>query len=157
MRSTLPDIAAQLGTDARTLRRAAERGAVHCRRPGPRSLELAPGELTYLQRHWKLLSASDPGIPHRADVDLAVLYGSAACGSEHARSDVDVLVAFRDDAEGSTAALARRLEERIGITVDAASLSHVRQKSPLLLLQVVDEGARARRPRRELGGASPRS
>jgi predicted nucleotidyltransferase len=140
MRSTLPDIAAQLGADARTLRRAAERGAVHHRRPGPRSLELVPGELSYLQSHWQLLSALTRAFRTEPNVDLAVLYGSAARGSEHARSDVDILVAFRDDADRSTAVLARRLEKRIGITVDVASLSHVRKKSPLLLLQVVNEG-----------------
>jgi predicted nucleotidyltransferase len=140
MRSTLPDIAAQLGADARTLRRAAERGAVHCRRPGPRSLELAPGELTYLQGHWKLLSVLTRALRTEPNVDLVVLYGSAARGTEHARSDIDILVDFRDDAGASTTALARRLEDRVGVPVDVASLSRVRRKSPLLLLQAIDEG-----------------
>jgi predicted nucleotidyltransferase len=140
MRSTLPDIAVQLSADARTLRRAAERGAVRCRRPGPRSLELAPGELAYLQSHWKLLNALTQAFRTEPNVNLAVLYGSAARGSEHAHSDIDILIDFRDDAEASTAVLARRLEERIGVTVDVASLSRVRKKSPLLLLQVIDEG-----------------
>lgn len=140
MRSTLPNIAGQLGTDARTLRRAAERGAVRCRRPGPRSLELPPGELSYLRSHWVLISTLTRAFRTEPNVELAVLYGSAARGSDTSGSDIDVLVRFRDDERGSTAALARRLEERVGRSVDVARLSRVRSESPFLLLQVLDEG-----------------
>lgn len=140
MRSTLPDIAAQLGVDARTLRRAAERGAVRCRRPGPRSLEFVSGELPYLRTHWELLSALTGAFRTEPNVSLAALYGSAARGSEGADSDVDILVSFRDDAAGSPSALARRIEDRVGVPVDVARLLRVRKESPLLLLQVVDEG-----------------
>ena len=140
MRSTLPDIAVQIGADERTLRRAAERGVVRCRRPGPRSLELAPGELTYLQGHWKLLSSLTRAFRTEPNADLAALYGSAARGSEDAGSDIDILVDFRDNSQSSTAALARRLETHVGVAVDVASLPHVRKNSPLLLLQVIDEG-----------------
>jgi predicted nucleotidyltransferase len=140
MRSILPDIAAQLGSDARTLRRAAQRGALRCSRPGPRSLELAAGELAYLQSHWELLGTLTQAFRTEPNVNLAVLYGSTARGSEHRRSDVDILVAFRDDTQASTATLARRLERHTGVSVDVASLSHVRKMSPLLMLQVIDEG-----------------
>lgn len=140
MRSTLPDIAAQLGADARTLRRAAQRGTVRCRRPAPRSLELAAGELAYLQSHWELLGILTRALRTEPNVDLAVLYGSAARGSEHLGSDLDILVSFRDNTQASTAILARRLEEHTGVAMDIASLARVRKQSPLLLLQVIDEG-----------------
>jgi predicted nucleotidyltransferase len=140
MRSTLPDIAMQLGADARTLRRAAERGTVRCRRPGPRSLELPPGELTYLRGHWRLISALTRALRTEPAIELAVLYGSMARGSEHPGSDIDILVGFRDAADPSPTVLARRLEDRIGRHVDVAALSRVRQGSPLLLLGAIDEG-----------------
>jgi len=46
----------------------------------------------------------------------------------------------RDDTAASTSALARRLEEAAGRSVDVARLSRVRNESPLLLTRVVDEG-----------------
>lgn len=133
-------IAAELGAQERTLRRAASRGTVRCSRPTPRGLELLPGELAYLRSHWELLSALTRAFRTEANVELAVLYGSAARGDEHSGSDVDVLVGFRDDASASTSALARRLEERLPKPVDVALLSRVRRESPLLLLQAIDEG-----------------
>lgn len=140
MRSSLPAIASQIGADPRTLRRAAARGAVRCRRPGPRSLELPPGELAYLRSHWQLINTLTGALRTERNVELAVLYGSAARGSDAAASDIDVLVQFRDDERGSTAALARRLEERVGKPVDVARLSRVRREAPFLLLQVLDQG-----------------
>ncbi len=140
MLGTLPDIAAELGADPRTLRRAAQRGTVRCKRPGPRSFELDPGEFAYLQSHWDLLGTLTRALRTEPNVDLAVLYGSTARGSEHRGSDLDVLVAFRDPTRASAALLARRLEGRTGIAVDVASLAYVRKTSPLLLRQVIDEG-----------------
>lgn len=140
MRSVLPDIAVQLGADERTLRRAARRGTVRCQRPGPRTLELLPGELAYLRGHWDLLSALTRAFRTEPNVRLAVLYGSTARGREREDSDIDVLVDFRDDAAASTSALARRLEGMMGVPVDVARLSRVRAASPLLLLRAVNEG-----------------
>lgn len=140
MLGTLPDIAAELGADPRTLRRAAQRGTVRCKRPGPRSFELDPAEFAYLQSHWDLLGTLTRALRTEPNVDLAVLYGSTARGSEHRGSDLDILVAFRDPTRASSALLARRLEGHTGIAVDVASLAHVRKTSPLLLHQVIDEG-----------------
>jgi len=140
MLSALPSIAAELGAGERTLRRAAARGTVHCRRPTSRGLELAPGEIAYLRAHWDLLSALTGALRTEPNVRLAVLYGSTARGDERRDSDVDVLVEFRDDATGSTSALARRLERAVGRPVDVARLSRVRKEAPLLLVQVLDEG-----------------
>jgi predicted nucleotidyltransferase len=140
MRSALPMIAAELGADERTLRRATTRGTVRTSRPGPRKLELPPGELAYLRSHWGLLSALTRALRTEPNVALAALYGSTARGDDRGGSDVDVLVAFRDDDSASTSALAGRLQDAVGTSVDVARLSRVREESPLLLLQVLDEG-----------------
>lgn len=140
MRSTLPGIAARLGADERTVRRAAERGAVRVQRPGPRSLEMEPGELAYLESHWALLAALTGAFRTEPNVSLAVLYGSAARGDDRASSDIDLLVRFRDNADASTSSLARRLERRLRRPVDVARYSRVHAEAPFLLLQAIDEG-----------------
>lgn len=140
MRSALPDIAIELAADARTLRRAVARGAIRCSRPSARGLELEPGELDYLRAHWQMLSALSRALRVEPSVSLAVLYGSRARGSERAGSDLDLLVAFRDGVRVSASALARRVEDRIGCTVDVAALPRVCREAPLLLLQAIDEG-----------------
>ena len=93
-----------------------------------------------MQSHWDLLGTLTRAFRTEPNVNLAVLYGSTARGSEHRHSELDILVAFRDDTQASTAMLARRLEGHTGVSVDVASLSHIRKMSPLLLLQVIDEG-----------------
>jgi predicted nucleotidyltransferase len=140
VRSALPQIATQLGADERTLRRAIERGTVRAHRPTPRGLELPPGELAYLRSHWSLLSALTSALRSEPNLQLAVLYGSAARGDEHTGSDVDVLAAFRTDYDGAPSRLARRLEHEVGRPVDVARLSRVRTESPLLVLTAIDEG-----------------
>jgi len=140
MASALPTTAVQIGANEQALRRAALRGAIRCRRTGPRTFELLPGELDYLRGHWGLISTLTRALRTEPNVRLAVLYGSTARGDERADSDIDVLVDFRDDAAASTSALARRLEAAVGRSVDVARLSRVRTESPLLLTRVVDDG-----------------
>lgn len=140
VRSPLPTIAHELGADERTLRRAAARGTVRCRRSGPRKLELDSGELEYLRSHWELLSKLTQALRTEPNVALAVLYGSSARGEERTDSDVDVLVALRDDGPGAAAALALRLERVVDRQVDVASLDRVLRQSPLLALHALDEG-----------------
>jgi predicted nucleotidyltransferase len=140
MVSSLPMIAAQVGADERSLRRAAARGVFRCSRPTPRALEFAPGELEYLRGHWGFLQDLIAGLRTEPNVRLAVLYGSRARGTEHADSDVDLLVDFRDDAGASVTRLGRRLQAQLGLDVDVARLSRVRDQAPLLVLQAIDEG-----------------
>lgn len=140
MRSALPVVARELGADERTLRRAAQRGAVRCRRPGPRQLELSEGELHYLRSHWELMHALTCALRTEPNVGLAVLYGSMARGDERLDSDVDVLVELREDTPVTARGLAMRLEEAVGRHVDITRLSRAREHVPLLVLQVLDEG-----------------
>jgi predicted nucleotidyltransferase len=138
--SALPRIAVQLDVDERTLRRAVARGTIRARRPSPRALELASGELEYLRSHWTLLSTLTQALRHEPNVELAVLYGSAARGDEHGDSDVDVLVSFRRDESAARSRLARRLEEVLDRPVDIARFARVRKEAPQLLLNAIDEG-----------------
>ena len=139
MRSALPDIARELGSDESTLRRAVLRGTVRASRPRPRSLELPPGELAYLRRHWKDLEALKAVLRTEPNVALAVLYGSMARGDDTPASDFDVLVAFKDGRQ-TASGLGRRLSDAVGRHVNIAILPVVRKTAPFLMLQVVDEG-----------------
>lgn len=140
MHSTLPALAEDLGADERTLRRAARRGTVRCRRPGPRQLELAAGELDYLRSHWELLHQLARALRTERNVGLAVLFGSAARGDDRRDSDIDLLVDLRVPASGAASALADRLERTLGRPVDVAQLERVEEHAPLLLLYALDEG-----------------
>jgi predicted nucleotidyltransferase len=140
VRSQLPTFARELGADERTLRRAAQRGMVRSRRPGPRQLEVDAGEMEYLRGHWDLLSRLTRALRTEPNVALAVLYGSTARGDERAHSDVDLLVALREDGPAAALGLQRRLEQTIGRRVDLARLPRIEQQSPLLLLDALQEG-----------------
>jgi uncharacterized protein len=139
MRSNLPTLARELGADDRTLRRAVARGAVRCRRPGPRRIELDDSEREYLSGHWDLLARLTEALRTERNVRLAVLFGSVARGDETDASDLDLLVDLRDESLESHARLRERLREVAGrdvqlVTVAAASLS------TLLMADVVEDG-----------------
>lgn len=136
----LQDLAADLGADERTLRRAAAQGTIRCRRPGPRRIHLDPGEERYLRAHWDLLAALRQALRTERGVRLAVLYGSVARGDEDATSDLDLLVHLTDDAPIGRIALANRLSDVAGCEVDIARLDRVDAGAPLLLARVLDEG-----------------
>jgi predicted nucleotidyltransferase len=139
MRSNLPALARDLGADDRTLRRAAARGAVRCRRPGPRRLELDEGELEYLASHWDVMARLTEALRTERNVRLAVMFGSVARGDETDESDLDLLVDLRDESLESRGRLRRRLRDAGGrnvqlVTVAAASTS------PLLMADIVEDG-----------------
>jgi predicted nucleotidyltransferase len=136
----LQELAAELGADERTLRRAASEGTIHCRRPGPRRLRLAPGERTYLEARWGLLSKLRQALRTERRVRLAVLYGSFARGDEDAGSDVDVLVALSGDDPMAVIQVQTHLKGVTGRPVDIARLGRVEGGAPLLLDRILDEG-----------------
>lgn len=136
----LPTLAAELSADERTLRRAVTRGTVRGHRPGPRQLVLTGGELAYVREHWPTLTALTRALRTEAGVRIAVLYGSVARGDDRQDSDVDLLVDLREDTGRAALGLMDRLERGLGRPVDIARLPRVRETSPLLLLQALDEG-----------------
>jgi len=137
MLGDLSTLAAELGTTDRTLRRSVVQGLLRVERPSPRKLEIAVKEREYLRRSWQLLSQLRQAFRTEPAVSFAALFGSAARGEMHAGSDVDVLVALRDRADGR--ALTSRLSQRIGLHVQLVSLEDA-QRVPLLLAEALREG-----------------
>lgn len=137
---TIQELAADLGAQERTLRRAAAQGALRARRIGPRRLRLADGEQEYLRTHWPLLSALRRALRTEHRVRLAVLYGSLARGDEDPGSDVDLLVSLAGDRPSASSQLSSRLQHVTGRHVDIAVLERVQANAPLLLDRILDDG-----------------
>lgn len=134
------DLARDLGTTDRSIRRALNDGLIRGERPSPRKMLVPARERVYLRAHWSLLSGLRRALRTEPNVKLAVLYGSFARGEADPDSDVDVLVELvRDDAPRA-AALRRRLELVVGREVGLARLPVVESGSPLLLAEVLKEG-----------------
>lgn len=137
MRANLAELADELGTTDRTLRRAVEQGLLRAHRLSPRTLDLPIPERVYVRRAWPLLSTLREALRTEPAVSMAVLFGSRARGDDQPLSDVDLLVALRRDADRHD--VARRLSRRAGHDVHALLLDDARQK-PLLLAEIVREG-----------------
>jgi predicted nucleotidyltransferase len=137
VQTSLSELAEELGTTDRTLRRAVQQGLLRARRPSPRTVDVPLAERVYARRSWSLLSSLREALRTEPAVSMAVLFGSRSRGDDHALSDVDVLVRLRRDADPH--ALAARLSERVGHRVQAVMLDDAGQK-PLLLAEIVREG-----------------
>ena len=131
--------AAELSIPERTLRRAASEGLVRGERISPRRFQITFREEAYLRGHWELLRSLRAALRTEPNVRLAVLFGSIATGSDHERSDVDLLVALNDPSVGRLAELGERLARRIGREVQLVRLSEA-QASPVLMVDVIDHG-----------------
>lgn len=136
----LQELAADLGAEERTLRRAVAQGTLRAGRTGPRRLRLVPGESEYLRDRWKLLASLRLALRTERRVRLAVLYGSVARGDEDAGSDLDLLVSLTDKHLADVFELAGRLGRITSRRVDIARLERVEAGAPLLLDRVLDEG-----------------
>ena len=80
----LDQLAEEIGTSGRTLRRAAARGAIRCLRPSERRIVVPPTEHDYVRRHWPLFDRLLQALRTQPNVRLAVLFGSVARGVEDA-------------------------------------------------------------------------
>jgi predicted nucleotidyltransferase len=136
----LTDLAHELGADERTLRRAVTDGTVRCERLGPRKRRVSDEERLYIVDHWPLLAKLRRALRTEPNVRLAVVYGSIARGDDTPDSDLDLLVSLGEDRPDAAVKLAVRLEHTLGRDVDVARLNRVKDSSPLLLLQALDEG-----------------
>ena len=135
----LAALAADLGTTDRTLRRAIAEGLIHAERPTPRTVELTPRERVYLRRYWSRLAQLRSALRTEPNVETAVLFGSVARGTDHSGSDVDLLVSLRRDTPLAAAALAARLDRKIGASVQVTRLAAA-QESPVLLAEALRDG-----------------
>jgi predicted nucleotidyltransferase len=123
----------------RTLRRAAAEGLLHGERISPRRFHITLREETYLRRNWQVLRALRAALRTEPNVRLAVLFGSAATGNHHERSDLDVLVALHDPDVGRLAELAERLSLRLGRDIQLVRHSDA-QDSPILMVDAIQQG-----------------
>lgn len=135
----LSRIAREVGVNERTLRRAVNQGALHARRPSPRTLDLPLSERRYVWRSWSLLSRLRSALRTERNVRFALLFGSAATGADTPASDVDVLVDLRDPSLERLADLGAKLEAALGRPVDVIRLQDA-EADPSFLAGVVSEG-----------------
>ncbi len=137
--TTLALLAEELGVNERTLRRAINEGTLRGARPTPRRLDLPLSERSYLRRAWSLLSALRAALRTERNVRFALLFGSAAAGTDTPHSDVDVLVDLRDPSLERVVDLSQRLTDVVGRPVDVVRLQDA-EAEPLFLADVVAEG-----------------
>lgn len=136
---SLRRLAADLSISERTLRRAAHEGLIRGERVSPRRFHTTLREELYLRRQWKLLRALREAFRTEPNVELAVLFGSTATGSDHAGSDVDVLVSVVDPDVGRLADMAERLSRRVGREAQLVRLADA-EASPVLMDEVLTHG-----------------
>lgn len=132
-------LANEVGVSERTLRRAVNQGALRAVRPTPRALRLSLAERRYIRRSWPLLAALRAALRTEHNVRLALLFGSAATGTDTRASDVDVLVELRDPSLDRVADLSAKLTAAVGRRVDVIRLQDA-QSDPLFLADVVAGG-----------------
>ena len=131
----MPDLdllAEEVLVSGRTLRRAAGRGTIRCRRLGERRILLSPTEYQYVRSRWPLFARLLTVLRTLPNVRLAVLYGSVARGEEHDGSDLDLLVKLRRDDFQARAELRERLQAAAGRRAQLVGLGEAEQSSLLL-------------------------
>jgi predicted nucleotidyltransferase len=129
----------QVGVHERTLRRAVNEGTLRAHRASPRTLELTLSERQYVRRSWPLVAALRNALRTEKNVRFALLFGSAARGTDTATSDVDVLVELRDTALEQVVELGERLTAATGRRVDVIRLGDA-ENDAAFLADVVAEG-----------------
>ncbi len=132
-------LAEEVGVSERTLRRAVVQGTLRGSRSTPRKIELSLREREYVRRSWGLLSTLRGALRTEPNVRFALLFGSAAAGSDTPSSDVDVLVDLRDTRFERVVDLSTKLTELLGRQVDVVELEHA-ETDPSFLAQIVADG-----------------
>lgn len=132
-------LAEEIGVSERTLRRAVNEGSLRAARPTPRNLQVPLSERRYVRRSWPLISALRAALRTQKNVRFALLFGSAARGTDTTVSDVDVLVQMRDSSVERIVDLGAKLSASVGRRVDIVRLEDA-EGEPSLLADLVAEG-----------------
>jgi predicted nucleotidyltransferase len=132
-------LAREVGVHERTLRRAVADGSLRGVRPSPRTLAMSLSEREYVRRSWKLLSTLRTALRTEHNVRFALLFGSAARGTDAPGSDVDVLVSLRDQDLERIVELSAKLTAATGRRVDVVRLEDL-ESEPSFLADVVADG-----------------
>jgi predicted nucleotidyltransferase len=140
MSQALGELAQDVGVHERTLRRAASCGLIHASRPSARRLLLSEGEAAWVRSRWSLVGQLLAALRTEPNVELAVLFGSVARGTdEEGVSDLDLLVEPRRASPGAFEALRARLERRLCVAVELVPLQAA-LREPSLLAEVLRDG-----------------
>lgn len=137
MITVLPELATELGTTDRTLRRAANDGLIRGHRVSPRKFEMPLAERLYLRENWHLLSELRESLRTEPSIRAAVLFGSYARGDQHSGSDFDILVEGRPSMRLRD--VAGRISSRLGRPVQLIALDDA-ETAPLLLAGILRDG-----------------
>jgi predicted nucleotidyltransferase len=137
--SDLVLLAGEVGVDERTLRRAMSLGTLRGSRSSPRKLELPLSEREYVRRSWGLISMLRAALRTEQNVRFALLFGSAATGTDTRASDVDVLVDLRDASFERVVDLTTKLTRLLGRRADVVEIEDA-EAEPSFLAQVVADG-----------------
>jgi predicted nucleotidyltransferase len=140
MSQALAQLACEVGTSERTLRRGAATALIRAQRSGTTGVVLSASEAAWVRRHWSLVSDLRHVLRTEPNVELAVLFGSVARGEDVAgASDIDLLVGLRRPAAGALAELCERLQRRLAVKVHVVPLDAA-QRNPSLLGEVLRDG-----------------
>lgn len=96
-------------------------------------------ERRYIRRSWGLLAILRATLRTEQNVRLALLFGSAARGTDDPASDLDVLVDLRDPSLERVAELNAKLAAATGRRCDVVRLQDA-ERAPSLLADVLAEG-----------------
>ena len=140
MVTTAKHLAARLGADERTIRRAVEQGTLRGSRVSPRRLSLSESEERYLLSHWGLLQHLRAVLRTEPNVRLAAVFGSFARGEDRADSDLDLLVDLLDDSWERRHRLNTRLERAVDRPVELVVAGRVARANPGLLADALADG-----------------
>lgn len=138
--SVAEELAEEVGTTGRSIRRALNDGLIRGERPSPKKLVIGVRERIYLREYWEVLSDLRQALRTEPSVNLAVLYGSTARGEADQDSDIDILVELKRDDALTVSGVRRRLELAANREVGLARLPRVEADAPLLLAEILDEG-----------------
>lgn len=140
MSLALAELAEDVGTSERTLRRAVSGGLIRAPRDGSSGSVLTDSEAEWVRRHWALIGQLKAILRTEPNVELAVLFGSVARGEELAgTSDLDLLVGLRKPLPGALDALRQRLGRRLDVEMQLVPLEGA-LRNPRLLGEVLRDG-----------------
>ena len=132
-------LADQIRVSERTLRRAIADGSLRAVRPTPRRLDMSLSERQYVRRSWPLLASLRAALRTEHNLRFALLFGSAAKGTDEATSDVDLLVDLRDSSLERTVDLSVKLAAATGRRIDLMRLDEAREE-PSFLAEIIADG-----------------
>lgn len=140
MSLALRRLADDVGVNERTLRRAVGDGLIRAQRPSSRQLLLSDREAEWVRLHWPLVAQLRSALRTEPNLELAVLFGSAARGDDVAgTSDVDLLVGLRRSYPGALEALRVRLNGQLAAQVQIVPV-HAARRNQRLLVEILRDG-----------------